>query len=692
MTARIVLFLGLFCGTRVVSFSQQAHTVAPDRAFVGELERVGKNGQDYLVLGLPARGFQQLSLQRKLQAYYLYRAAIAGNDIPTHQAHRYAFEIKDMLEQAFLFSEGLPWSVRTALLGYLKQVWINHGHYDAADHRKFVPDGLTPQMLRQCVLHAASQGGRFATRPGESLEGKLQRLQPHIFELDLEPLRTNAQASDDVLAASFVNYYHPAITDEIFAGTADEWKARINVFFDFANNAVVPLPYKVGGLLGEHLQTVSFWLRQALSLSESESQEQSLRSLLAHYESGEEEEFRNYSLQWLRTRSVIDVVQGFIDPTHDPRGFIGLFGAGVFLRTNSDLLHRLTMNAGHFERALPWPNHYKRERVRTPVVQLAQVLVGVGALGPQAPPALSLPLYSDLRRNFGNRSLVILNIQEAHSELSEQQTIAHFYLPRHRQLIQAFGTPARRWREYLREVIGRNAGRPAPELRQDPRVLLGADYDAIEEARIDLVALYLILDPRLVELGVFPADQQRRAAEAMYVSYLQDHLTDYRSLQEPVFRQPRSKGAELVLKYLASGGLQGNQNYGVRVVEAFGNYYVEIHNLDLALRGVGELLARLQIIKSTADKAAATEMLDRFAGEVDPAWRANIRQRAAQQGLPRYKAYVFPQLEPVIVDNEIVDVRLENREDLTAQQLRFSRWRFDRKMWPEGPDPGSGSR
>jgi hypothetical protein len=37
------------------------------------------------------------------------------------------------------------------------------------------------------------------------------------------------------------------------------------------------------------------------------------------------------------------------------------------------------------------------------------------------------------------------------------------------------------------------------------------------------------------------------------------------------------------------------------------------------------------------------------------------------------KAFVFPRLEPVFADGRIVDVHVRHDEDLTMQQLRFSR-------------------
>src|SRR2546428_13871746 len=69
------------------------------RPYVGELERLGKNGPDVLGLGGEAPGFEKLSLQQKRLADFLYRAAIAGNYIFTDQADRRGLEIKQLLGQ-----------------------------------------------------------------------------------------------------------------------------------------------------------------------------------------------------------------------------------------------------------------------------------------------------------------------------------------------------------------------------------------------------------------------------------------------------------------------------------------------------------------------------------------------------------------------------------------------------------------
>ena len=73
----IVVLCALSAGCSSRRISEEVKDT--DKRMVGELERLGKNGQDFIVLGIDAPGFDQLTLKQKILAYYLYRAAIAGS-------------------------------------------------------------------------------------------------------------------------------------------------------------------------------------------------------------------------------------------------------------------------------------------------------------------------------------------------------------------------------------------------------------------------------------------------------------------------------------------------------------------------------------------------------------------------------------------------------------------------------------
>jgi dipeptidyl-peptidase-3 len=131
--------------------------------------------------------------------------------------------------------------------------------------------------------------------------------------------------------------------------------------------------------------------------------------------------------------------------------------------------------------------------------------------------------------------------------------------------------------------------------------------------------------------------------------------------------------------WLVRGGSTG-EDYGTEVVSVGGDYFVRVRDVERARRGVGDLLSRLQVIKSTGDETSANRIFDEFGTRLDPAWKANIVARREKLKLPKLKAFVFPHLAPVLRGGEIVDVKLAYDEDLTAQQLRFRRLEWSTRL------------
>jgi dipeptidyl-peptidase-3 len=217
----------------------------------------------------------------------------------------------------------------------------------------------------------------------------------------------------------------------------------------------------------------------------------------------------------------------------------------------------------------------------------------------------------------------------------------------------------------------------------DPAVAIGRAYSALEECRADLVALYHAEDPKLVEIGAFQKEEQAEIVRAMLIGYLQGQMNRYRMYEDDFVREAHQRGHQLVLGFLLEGGDAGNRDYGIRVIRTNGHFFVELRDFGKARQGIGDLLRSLQIMKANGESAAAAQIFDRFGTRVNPEWRADIRARAARMSIPNKSAFVFPRLEPVHHKGRIEDVLLYVDEDLTAQQLRFSRMRLDKSLFPE---------
>lgn len=642
------------------------------KRLVGELERLGPGGIEVMVLGVEAPGFESLAADQKRFAYYVYRAAVAGNAIAFKQSHRHAYEIKQLLEAVYHHSDGMEPALVEAVHDYLKFVWIHHGQYDHYTHTKFTPTALTEEGLRKAAEYAVANGAKIPADETETLDEVLKRLGPSIFDATFEPIQTNQSEGEDIVAGSAVNYWDPDVTEQDIADLEPGMQNRLNVRYAKRSGNIVPELYKIGGLYSRELEAISHFLRLAIPYAESVEQQKSIESLLEFYESGDEEDFRRHSMHWLKADCDVDYLNGFIEVYLDPRGVIGQYEGNVSFKMGATLIDGLADNTIYFEKRMPWPEKYKRNVVVRPVANVVNVLVETGDAGPVSPAAYNLPNYNDVRRDHGSKNVILQNIENTWSEELLKQTVDEFYLPEYRENVLRYGrTMVRPLEVYMHEIIGHGSGQPDVKLPGDPRSFLGRVYSALEECRADLVALWHIADVKLIELGAFSLSEQRAVVETMYIAFLQGWFSRIDRVPGLEVREAHNKGNHLILMYLLEG--RGKQNGGVEVIEVDGDYFVRLTDLETVRNGIGALLSKIQTIKSTGNRKKAEELFDKYGTRLDANWKENITARKKKLGTPKIKAFVFPRLEPVIEGGEIVDVKIHNDEDLTAQQLRFSR-------------------
>ncbi len=641
---------------------------------VGELERLGPGGREILVLGVDAPGFEHLSADRKVFAYYLYRAAIAGNDILYSQNHRNALEIKQLLETIYLHSDGMPADLLRSVHEYLKCVWIHHGQYNHYTHTKYLPISLTRESLLQAARYAAQNGAVIECGDGETLEEKLKRLDRSIFDPEFEPIQTNQSDNKDIVATSAVNFWDEGVTEKDISALPESLQHKLNVRFARKNGKIVPEEFKIGGLYSQELETISHFLSLAAPLSEGENQRRSIELLLDFFKTGDEETFREHSVFWLKSDPTVDYLNGFIEQYTDPRGIIGSFEGNVSYKSDAQLVTRIAENALYFEHKMPWPDRFKRSNIEPPVAKVVDVLVETGDAGPVSPAAYNLPNYNDLRRDHGSKNVILHNVENTRSANLLEKMVNEFYLPEYRdKVFRYFHTKARPLKVYLHEIIGHGSGQPDPDLDSDPRTALGRVYAALEESRADLVALYHISDPKLVELGAFSADEQHDVVETAYITQAQGWLTRYDHVVGMQVREAHNKGNQLILMYVVENGGDPNKDFGMDVIESDGKFFARIRDMEKVRTGWAELLGKLQTMKSTGDYKAAAALFDQFGTHVNPDWYRDIVGRLEALNVPKMKAFVFPRLEPVLDGNQVVDVQIHHDEDLTTQQLRFSR-------------------
>jgi dipeptidyl-peptidase-3 len=220
----------------------------------------------------------------------------------------------------------------------------------------------------------------------------------------------------------------------------------------------------------------------------------------------------------------------------------------------------------------------------------------------------------------------------------------------------------------MHEVIGHASGQLSDALEGNPQAFIKEQYSALEEARADLVALYFIADPKLVEIGIIDSEHHEDIIVAEYESYTRNAILQLRRVREGTqIEQDHMRNRQMVVHWLMD-----NTNAIEQRTRDGKTYYVMIDS-NAFREGVGTLLAEVQRIKSEGDYDAAYTLFESYGIHFDPALRDEVVDRVSRVNVASYTGFVMPKLEPVVDSSgEIVDVVITYPQDFTQQMLEYS--------------------
>src|SRR4029079_10871944 len=85
----------------------------------------------------------------------------------------------------------------------------------------------------------------------------------------------------------------------------------------------------------------------------------------------------------------------------------------------------------------------------------------------------------------------------------------------------------------------------------NPQVALKEQFSAIEESRADLVALYFIADPHIVEFGLVDAESHADVVRAEYESYTRNALVQLRRVREGTqIEEDHMRNRQMIVRWL----------------------------------------------------------------------------------------------------------------------------------------------
>ena len=623
---------------------------------------------DLKIIRYTIPGWESLSARQQKLVFFLTQAGLSGRDIMYDQNYRHNLEIRNTLESIYTSFDGdkgsEDWS---AFETYLKRIWFANGIHHHYSNSKFDPGFSEDYFNSLCEA------------TGASLSDEARKA---VFDPEFDAKKVNKDASKGLVEGSAVNFYAPDVTTEeaqaYFESIADDSRAPISIGLNSRlvkdeNGSVVEEVYKVGGKYGPALEEVCMWLREAEKVAENDVQAAAFRKLVKYYETGDLREWDLYNINWVQdTEGEVDYINGFVEVYNDPLGFTGSYETVVEIKDfeASGRMAKLMENAQWFEDNAPLMAEHKKDTVSGILYNVVNVAGEAGDASPSTPIGVNLPNANWIRTKHGSKSVSLGNIIDAYDKASGPGMLEEFAHDEEEVArTKEHGELAGKLHTAMHEVIGHASGQ-LEEGVGTPSETIKNYRSTIEEGRADLVALYYLMDPKMVELGLMPSLE---VGKAEYDSYIRNGmLMQLRRLElgediEEAHMRNRAWVAGWAFE-------RGEADNVIARVERDGKSYYDIQDYE-ALRGIfGELLMEVQRIKSQGDFAAAEALVEGYGVKVDQAVHQQVLDRVATLGSAPYGGFINPQLEATLSDDgNITEVNVVYPDNFTEQMLYYSK-------------------
>jgi dipeptidyl-peptidase-3 len=639
------------------------HAPPSDRKYL--LERV----DEAAVAQLYADGFASLPLDQKFLLWHLYGAALAGRDIYYDQRYAHNLEMRDVLEEIITHSGGVDPSTLTEILRYTKLFWLNTGPHNNLTARKFVPK-CEPEAFAAAAHAAANAGATFPLKHGETLDAMLDRLQPLFFDPSVDPIVTNKTPGPgkDILTSSANNLY-VGLSMKDLEGFKEEHP--LNSRLVKRESTLVEELYRVGGRYDKEIRHIIRHLEAAIPYATA-TMATALRALIRFYTTGDNTDRVAYEIALFQDKSSpVYTINWLVEVYMDPRGMKGAWEALVFYVNpkKTEGIRRLAAAAQWFEDRMPWAPQYRKQGVRGITANAIDVVVESGDSAPITPVGINLPNDQEIREKYGSKSVSLTNVNEAYDKSTSSEFRKEFaWSVEEAERAEKWSSIASELTTDLHEVIGHGSGKIAEHLKGSPQSLLKEQYSALEESRADLVALYFLPSPKMVELGLLDAGDHAEIVLAEYEGYARNALVQLRRIREGTqIEEDHMRNRQMIVQWL----LANSPAIDVRTRD--GKTYYTMADARAFQDAAGRLLAEVQRIKAEGDYAAAKALFDTYGVHFDAALRDEVVARVEHLNMPSYTGFVQPRLEPVhAADGTLTDVTISYPLDLTTQMLEYS--------------------
>lgn len=612
------------------------------------LERV----DDTDVVQLYCDDFANLDPNDKMLGYFLSLAAREGRAIAIDQSSPFASGLKQLLEKMLTHNLVKDAADLEKIRDYMKKFWISQGPYHHASGKKILLD-----------------------IPADKFQRMIYGLVPHpeywtaaVCDPTFQSSNCNKSAQD-IIAESHNNFYHGVAFSEVDAWAKENERYPLNSTVEKIGSRITESVWRAGvgnvppGLYAMQLTWIVAHLLTAVKYA-APQQQKAITALAEFFQTGDPKLFDRFNIEWVSYDTPVDFILGFIETYLDPRGMKGSF-EGIVHAVDSEataIMGKLGSEAAYFESRMPWNDKYKNLNAKPLPFRVVNTIFACGNAGPIMPIGINLPNDNQIREKYGSKSVMLKNIMGTYRETSGTTMLREFAWDEEEvALAGKYGDLEDDLHVAMHEVLGHASGKMARA--EDPNKLLPGCYSTLEEGRADLIALWLIFDPKLKELGLVPNDDVGRAAYQHYVR--NGGLMQLRRVTEgDKLEEPHMQNRQLIVRYV----MENSDAVSVRARNS--KTYFVVTDFVKMREKIGELLAEIMRIKAEGDFPAAKALVERYATKVDAKLRDEVVRRAKALDIPNYTAFVMP--EPKLVyRNGVPDIKLTYPMNITKQMLNW---------------------
>lgn len=634
---------------------------------------------DVRILRYQVPGFEQLDPQQKELLYYLYEAALSGRDIIYDQNFKHNLRIRRTLDAIAENYKG----DRNAedfkkFMTYTKRVWFSNGIHHHYSTNKFLPE-FSQAYFAELVKN--SPAGKFPLKQGETTDQLVKDLTPIMFDPKVAAKRVNQASGQDLIATSANNFYEGVTQKEVEAFYAKKENKNdphpvsygLNSKVVKEGGVVKEKVWKVGGMYDPAIVKIVYWLEKAQAVATDPAQKESLAKLIQYYKTGDLKIWDEYNIAWVNdVTSPVDVVNGFIEVYGDPLGMKASYESVVSFKDMeaTKRIKAIGDQAQWFEDNSTLLPQHKKKNVKGITAKVITVVVEAGDAAPTTPIGINLPNANWIRKDHGSKSVNLGNIVNAYNQAGAKgSALSEFaWSPEEIERAKKYSGLAGDLHTDMHEVIGHASGQINAGVGT-PKQTLKSYASTIEEGRADLVALYYVMDQKLVDIGVMP---NLEVGKTEYDGYIRNGMMTQLSRLAPgeVVEEAHMRNRQMIAKWAYEMGKKENV---IEKKTRDGKTYFVINDYN-KLRGIfGEQLKELQRITSEGDYKKAELLVETYGVKVDPELHKEVLTRYAKLNIPPYSGFIQPKLTPVMQNGKMVDVKIEYPMDFTQQMLEFGK-------------------